>query len=953
MTVAPLLRETAELKVNQFNQLKHDFKTRYGIGIPQPIDGALRERVATLVKDIQQLDSQLEDDDDLTIIARYVEQNGDENCISNDKLLKFKEQLLVKLHKQMNRFEATSLHLDLMREAMNPNQSVASSPTKPDSITFDEEFEVVENGLEELLETFEAETFTAKDIDVEILEGYLTHLAIGDSSSHALTRLRESMRQYGNNLLEGDTEIDEDELEWCIMDLLKNDIISSEKKKTLESYIQNSFATKELLGALNMKSIRHWDWKNADKGLPVTARQDADGKHHITVEEDLIDMIFLHCTAIGWAQKLKTCLSDFVRYPSLEDVRHISPDQQKEQEFFLETMPFDPLEEKCPNCQIYYPPMPPPLPPGYPHNVCVISARKKKTKTRYARHGLPMPLPPPPPPPHTMIPPPPLSTPTIYDTLDGFRRTLYMRDFFMSRLPAQDGCRPKVVPIKDVQSNLIKTLATEIKLRMTFDGQYGCAVFDFHSLASALPHQTVLVILKFLGVPDAFVDFFARVLAANLNLGPLVRGTPDRVLTRACGVPDRHGLELLFTEAVMFFAELAVSKKTNMHLYRLGAKCYFVGTREQREKALHTLSAFSENMNVGFEDVSTQSEYLSIGFLELTANAVNVKTSMVEAYAHRVKTQLSKRSTLYDWIRVWNDTVGTYATHLFGPLAEVFDRPHLEAVKSAYQRIFDIVLEGNSLTDYVKRLLHTRSDFARTCPSLTLEAMIYLPRAFGGLGVKNPFIAFNLARKLSANPNTIIQEYLDAETDYYESALRSWSALKPEHISKKLSSIFQNNDKAITAALGSDCAFGTFISKASLTRHREYQMFTYLPSTLLRGVPPSRPHKGSMQIPFLATTYQTLLNEPVEDMMASDRVKDDVCGQGSMKRWDRLSPEDKWVLQLYGDDCLARYGTLEMWFEKCIPVYCMSVVRGVVWQDGGDDDDDSSSSASSDMTSVA
>ncbi|KZM25742.1 uncharacterized protein EKO05_0006074 [Ascochyta rabiei] len=950
MTIAPLLKEAAELKIIQYDQLKQGFKTRYGIGITQPIDVAIHERVAALVKDIQQFDSHLENDDDLTIMARYVEQTENENCISNEKLQKFEEQLLEKLHKQTTRFEATSLHLDLMREAMNADHAVASSPTKHEHVSsaLDDDFEVVENGLEELLETFEAETFTVKNVDVEILESYLAHLMEGDGSSHALSKLRESMHQYGNDLLEGISEIEEDELEWCIMDLLKNDLISNEKKKTLEGYMQNSFAIKELLGAINLKSIRHWNWTNVDKGLPVTARQDADGQHHITVEEDLGDMLFLHCTAIGWAQKLKSCLSDYAKYHSLLDRRDICPEKQKEREFFLGIMPFEPVEGNCLNCKIYYPHMPPPLPPGYPHDVCAIPTRRKKSKVCYPRHVLP-----PPPPPHIMMPPPPPPPPPVfYGSLDDVRHAIYMRDFFMSRLPVQDGCRPKFVHTKEIQSSLIKTLAAEIKLRMTFDQQYGCSVVDFNSLASALPHQTVLAVLKFIGVPEAFVDFFARFLAATLNLGPAVRGTPDRVLTRACGVPDRHGLELLFTEAVMFFAELAVSRKTGVHLYRLGAKCYVVGAREQREQALRVLSAFSHHTGLGFENFSTHSEHISIGFLELTANNVSIKSSMVEAYAHRVKTQLSKQSTVYDWIRVWNNSIGNYTSHLFGPLAEVFDQSHLEAIKSAHKRIFDIVLEGSSLTDYVKHMLRTRSDFARTCPPLTLEAMIYLPQAFGGLGVKNPFVKFNLARKMIADPNTIIQGYLDAETSYYEAALRNWSALKPEHISKKLSSIFQNNDEAITAALGADCAIGTFISKESLTTHREYEAFPRLPFSLLRDVPPPPPpYDGNKLTPHLDLTYQTLLLEPFDDITASERVKDDVRSHGSRKRWDQLSPEDKWVLQLYGDDCLERYGTLEMWFEKCIPMYCMSVVRGVIWEDDGDDDDDSS--VSTYMTSVA
>lgn len=953
MSIAPLLREAAELKIEEFTQLKQGFSTRYGIGNPRPIGITLRERVATLARNIQKVDSHLEDDDDLTIIARFVEQSENDECISEDKLLQFEEQLLHKLEKQMNRYEATSFHLNLMREAMFVSEASATPlSTQSDFMASDDDFEVVEKGLEELLEKFESDTFTAKDVDTDALEVYLTNLMRNNGSLDELDTLRLCMRGYGNNLLEGDSEIEEDELEWCIIDLLKNDLISSEKRRALEGYIQNSIALKELLGALNMRSFRHWNWKHADKGLPVTARQDAEGQYHMFIEEDVVDMLFLHCTAVGWAQKLKECLVDYGRCSPLVDRRHISPDEQKERDFFLAMMKFESPAGRCNNnCQVYAQPMQPPPPQdmGYEHGVYVLPGRvtqnKGKKISHKQQHLLVMPPPPPPPPPpHVFIPPPPPPQPSHFSpgylmplrSLEEERDRVYNREFFMSRLPTQDGCRPKTVPTRNVETNLIKTLFAEIKLGKAFDSQHGCSVFNFHSLGSALPHQTVLVILKFLGVPEMLVDFFGRFFGAKLNLGRSVRGTPDRILTRSCGVPERHGLELLFTEAAMFFAELAVSKKTGLHLYRLGPKCYYVGTEEQRNKAKQELSDFSRHTKIEYEDVTTGPEQLNIGFLEMTADTIAINNSKVEAYAHCIKQQLSAQATIYGWVRTWNGTIGTYASHLFGPLIGLFGKSHQEAVKHAYKRVFDILFDGSNLTDHLKWMLRTRADFARICPPLTLEAMIYLPQTFGGLGVKNPFIAINLASSITSDPHPIIQEYLDVETKYYEAALKNWSALKPEHISKKLSSIFQHNDQAIAASLGKDCPLGTFFTKNDLTKHREYALFPFLTPTLLHDVP----HEvidGPTPTPYLVGLYRALLAEPSDNLIASERVSLAVREDGPQKYWGQLSYQDKWVLQMYGDECFERYGTLEMWVKDCIPMYCMTVVRGDIW-DGNDDD---------------
>lgn len=963
MSIAPPLREIAERKIDQFNQLKQDFKARYKIGVPPRTDVTPIERITTLLGNINQFDSYLEDDDDVTAIARHIEQIEGDCCLSKDKLLKFEKQIMDKLHKQLSRYEATSLHLDLMKEVMESNQPGRSLSSGLHAASLEDDFEVVEDGPEALWEKFEAEAFTAKDVDPEALEAYLTGLMEGNGFSASLGRLQDDMRRYGEETLNGEAEIEVDELEWCIMDLLKNDLINDDKKKTLESYIQSQVAIKELVGVLNMKSISQWNWESASKGVPVTARQDLEGQYHITIEEDLIDTLFLHCVAIGWARKLKECLSDYIRYMNLGGKRSLSSNDRKEQEFFLEMMPYEPAPppEPCPEMSECPPlPVPPPPPPGaymgVPNGVYIIpSPSKKKSKKKvsklYPGPVCVMPPPPPPPPPFPMgVPPPPPPPMSIFpmspDILDNERHRVYKRDFFMSRLPTQNGCRLKVVPFKEAQANLIKTLATEIKLRAAFDGQPTCSVVDFHSLATAIPHKTVLVVMKFLGVPEVFINFFARYLAVNLNIGPSARGKRDRVLTRACGVPERHGLELLFTEAVMFFAELAVTQKVGLPMYRLESRCYFVGTEEQSDAVLQELAIFSQHMKLDFDDVSVQPERLHIGFLELAGNAVTIKQSAVDAYAHRIKKQLSAQTTVYDWVRVWNSTMGTYAAHLFGPLVDLFGKSHLHSVKATYHQMLGIIFESGGLTHHVKTMLRARSDFARTSTPLALEAIIYLPQSFGGLGVKNPLIVLNLARNINPDPNTIIQEYLDVETKYHEAALDNWSMLTPDHITKKLSAVFQNNDEVIAASLGGEYVPSRFISKADLTRHREYVLFPQLPYALLHDLPiPPRPQDG--HLPYLVGLYQALLNEPVDDIIASERVREEVRECGPCKRWDKLSAEDRWVLQMYGGECFERYGSLDVWCERYVPGICMMMARGL---EGLVDDDGTSYSS---MTSVA
>ena len=87
----------------------------------------------------------------------------------------------------------------------------------------------------------------------------------------------------------------------------------------------------------------------------------------------------------------------------------------------------------------------------------------------------------------------------------------------------------------------------------------------------------------------------------------------------------------------------------------------------------------------------------------------------------------------------------------------------------------------------------------------------------------------------------------------------------------------------------------------------------------------------------------------MEDVVVSERIRDEVRDSGPCKRWEKLSREDQWALMMYGDECLERFGGLDVWCERFVPSIAMAVCRGV---EGLGDTDDSTSYVS-DMTSVA
>lgn len=931
--VSPMLREAASLKVEEFNRAKNDFKRLYHLHSGRPNGADLRTQLKDLFEYVIKIDPSVEHDDDSEIISRYFK-HADDRSISQTKLLKIQQALLGRLRKHFCRLECSSVHVQLMNEVIAPCDSTVSTASKLASVDLEDDFEVVDSHEpNQVLEKFEKEAFATDDVEIDAIEAYMGGLGVQLS-------LREQEIDAGEESIPEDMEIGQDFMMWCVADLLRNDLISEDKKRTLSEYLQSPIALKELTSIINAKPMRLWNYKDAEKGLPVTIRQDAKGQPCVVIEEGIVDMLFLHCVGIGFAMKLRGCLDGCAGYSKVFDLPYLTIEESNKREFFLgrhpmKMMPPMPPANICSMCHPFppqsYPPVPMPPPPPVvevcPPPLPVVEI---------------CPPPPPPPPPGFLGSWPRKRAGKVKlgygwqnrPNLESVRQQKYLRDFFVSRLPEEDGCSPTVTSMEEVQAKLIRTLVAERELRKAFDGEVSIGSVKFNTLTSSLPHKTILAVLRFLELPEAFIELSKRFLSAKLNIGPAVRGGLDRVLPRARGVPEGHALELFFTEAVMCFLELSVRQSTGTYLYRLKDRCYFIGNNEQYLAFEEEVAKFADVMGLDIDFERTQ----SIGLLTLADGSISINGPEADEYAKSIKKQLDACTTVLDWVRVWNSTIGTYAAHLFGPLSKIMGKQHLHAVKNTYKIMFDIILGNRDLTAHITALLskHIKVDSA-----VAIEPLIYLPQAYGGLGVKNPFIALALAHEMPEDPLKEIENFLSSEEAYYKAAVTNYAVLDAEGRARKLESIFENDQTRIDAALGPDRDLSVFMSKEELIAHRERAGYPTLP------IPPYPAVWSPIAVPSLTGVYDSLMLEVSDDISCSNKILDEVrrlSGKGDMKTYRRLSEEDKWVLQLYGGECFETYGGLEIWCGESVPQEVLRVVRGGA--ELYDDDDDSCSTVS-------
>lgn len=526
-------------------------------------------------------------------------------------------------------------------------------------------------------------------------------------------------------------------------------------------------------------------------------------------------------------------------------------------------------------------------------------------------------------------------------TITAERNRQYFDHFFLPGLPDRFGSDYKLQRPKETQASIIHHLVAETKLRETLDGEVHGIAATFDSFGATLPHEVILEVLKFIGVPEQWIVVFTRFLKAPLNMGPLVRGASDQILTRSQGVPVAHGMERFLTELSLFFLDVAVHQKTEAHLYRLRDQCYFVGNEEQCQKAVEIITDFAQVFGIDHSISSMHDTTIGATTFTLIDGKATIELNddRIEEFAHSAQKQLAACTNVLDWIRTWNSTIGTYASHLFGPLSRGIGKPHLEAITQAYNRIHEHIFKTSDLATHIKLMIQDNGRKPLHDPPYALDAIIFLPTAYGGLGVKNPYITLSLASEIPDNPTTELENYLAEEKCYYERAKETFQLYTPDAVDKRLEAVFSTDPTRIKNAFGNDDP-KIFPSFEEFVKLRNDLLFFPLPPT-----PYPHPVPTFCPTPHAAGAFQMLLSEPVEHIISDDLVSEYVgkcAGSGRMKRWWRLSGEDRWVLQMFGEECIERYGSMKLWIESYVPVELLRVVRG---DDGemGDEGDDASS----------
>ncbi|MCJ1229281.1 hypothetical protein MMC12_005946 [Toensbergia leucococca] len=875
------LKSITITKFKELNKQKRGFEVAKA-EIVKDIDSAgddLRSRVSRLLSGVHDLDSSSKHDALYKNITRWLEQSRYDPSIPDSMLEKFEAQLRAKLDVQSRKLDLAELYSLLLTEWIESPVVIAAEAQRQEKTELDDDFEVLEKDrLQQLCRKFAAVVFTPLETDEVEIDLYLSNLFEGDAGIKALGALRQGVKEHGKAMFKK-TPFDIDTLEWCIRGLLHNTLLNEEKKSILQDFLQNDTVLQEIADVLNMRfaDFKNWSWDAGVDGIPVEPRQQLNGKTRIHMDEDLLQAMFLHYIGITWSVALKQRLWELFDC-IWKTGTPMSLEDRERWRFYLGNMH-----------------------QAGTHNV---GAERRKT---------------------------------------------YREDFFMSHLSSSildnsraydaDPADGEKTSSHQIKQQLLRQLATEIHVGRDLDGEVAIVQSDLQWYATGLPHSTLSAVMRFIGVPEAWITFFTKFLEAPLNMSPcLERLVPDdRVRVRKRGIPIAHALEVFFGELVLFFMDLAVNQEASMLLYRQHDDLWLCGPPQKCAKAWQTMQDFAKVVGVQFNEHKTGSVYLKQGdiekdeevletlpkgpvavdFLQLCSETGQwtINQEPVDAHVKQLEKQLAACSSVLSWIQTWNSCIGRFFGSTFGEPANCFGSAHVDNILETHLRMQKYLFSGEngqakSVTEHLKRWISEKYGMTEVP-----DAFLLMPEEFGGLGLRDPFNSLFLVHdKLPKDPKQLMRRFFKEEIDAYKAAKTSFDALGETGRRRHFQSIYPSDSGATNRSHFFHGDIDTFMTFEDFTRWRESEssLLWHAYTQLLR-VPEKKDITTSADVEralrMLAETQFDLAPESIDS-------------------------EKKWIVQLHSEELFKQCGGLALVDKTLLPLGVLAVLRKrkVAWQ---------------------
>jgi hypothetical protein len=388
------------------------------------------------------------------------------------------------------------------------------------------------------------------------------------------------------------------------------------------------------------------------------------------------------------------------------------------------------------------------------------------------------------------------------NSIRNYRRQKYQEEYFLTQLPsdALEDSRDYAAEDQDEKSplatkqSMLRLLTTELLLNTKVYGEFLVLQSDFKWFGPSLPHDTILAVFKFFGVPPKWLRFFMKFLSVPVVFKE--DGSATKAQTRKCGIPMSHVLSDALSEAVLFCLDFAVNRRTNgANIHRFHDDLWFWGQESTSVQAWKAVNEFTQIMGLQLNEEKTGSALIVVdktkpralhpalpdgkinwGFLKLDASSGRwiIDREQVDKHVVELRRQLDACRSVMAWVQAWNSYAAHFFNTNFAEPANCFGRQHNDMIIETFSHIQRGLFADSgtaNVTEYLRSVIKERFGTADTVP----DAFFYFPVEFGGLGLRNPSInAFATYKRSFRNPGERIDRAFELERDTYDAAKERW-----------------------------------------------------------------------------------------------------------------------------------------------------------------------------------
>jgi hypothetical protein len=899
------LSSITAIKLDQLKQQKEAYESKKDSlceAIASEADTA--KRVKKLLEGSEELRSLgLKKNVALSSLDEFLDQAEYDPSVTEPLLKEYEDEIHNHFRAQTNKYEFASLYGKLVEEWI-------ASGNASDTASTAEGSGFVEVGREEMHQqraTWEEYVFKAKETDGSAIKTYLDDVFSSKEAKRALEGIKKAMKTFQEDW-KSERHFDESTLETVIRAMLRSDILTEEKRTTLRDFLANKVVLSEIADVLNMRmsTIKTWTWGTP---LIVEQRRNLNGRYRFYTDEDLLHSMFVYYVGLKWASHLRETLEDFVDTEGVwrPDTKPVSKSDARRRRFFLNDSN---LLDK--------------------HSV-------QKKRDKHFRDLLLNQLP---------------------DSFDEVRGSY-----------GDDECKKgdtKPSHVRVVQE-LLQRIQTEVLMQTKLEREITVIRSDFKWFGPSIPHSTIFAVLEFFGVDAEWNDFFKRVLEATMRFKQDSPDTPAQPRKR--GTLISTPIADFMSESILFCLDYAVNQKAaGTRLYRLHDDMWLWGSSETCGKAWSVITDFTDTMGLELNADKTGSVRITKdgtaasairpgtlpegdvkwGFLKLdpATGRFLINQGEVDEHIEELRLQLSACRSILDYIQAWNIYGSRFFANNFGQPAHCYGRAHIDSMLATFRRIQDKLFPDSpgGVGEHLKQTIASRFGIA---PSKIPDGYLYWPSSMGGLGLQNPFISLLLPRRhIEEHPEELMDKYLEEEEFAYARAKARFNDSSSSTTSDSDSdsdsdsaSILSDSDVLRGGGGGRGRGSRGRGSRGSRGRGRGGRGRGD-PATSWRDAPEFDDLRAEPFMPAaeftryrertaagLGDTYAALMAAPAVTEVAAGGAVQAALLPGGQWQWAALADYEKWVVQLYHRDMVARFGGVDVVDQGLLPTGLMGMLR--------------------------